>query len=146
MNGSTASGFCSDRGYVASSTRNHSVRTAVMLGIDLHDLIPKTRTTFTMPAAETSDKDHYLAISKRLLDHAKVHGFYFRRARSSVDAPLVGTRYRAGITEVVRIDGWRHNCQAWRQPSRLVLAKPPTDATDYVSGSALNVLNRVVCW
>lgn len=99
-----------------------------------------------MPATETYDRDHYLDISKRLLDHTKVHGFHFRRTRPGVDAPLVGIRYRAGFTEVVRIDGWRHNCQAWRQPNKLVLAKPPQNATDYVSGSALHVLNRVVCW
>lgn len=99
-----------------------------------------------MSTDDTDDKDYYLELSKRLLDHAKVHGFYFRRARPGIDAPLVGIRYRAGVTEVVRIDGWRRNCQAWRQPSKLVLAKPPEDATEYVAGSALNVLNRVVCW
>lgn len=61
-------------------------------------------------------------------------------------APLVGTRYRQGWTEVVRIDGWRSNCQAWKQPHKLVLAVPPKDAFDQVSGSALNVLNKVVYW
>lgn len=95
----------------------------------------------------TSDSaPDYVLISKRLLDHAKVHGFYFRRTKPIVDAPLVGIRYRPGWTEVVRIDGWRQNCSAWRQASRLVLAAPPAGSKDYVSGSALNVLNKVVTW
>jgi hypothetical protein len=88
----------------------------------------------------------YLSISLSLLDHAKAHGFYFRRVSPLVDAPIVGIRYRYSWTEVVRIDGWRKNCQAWKQPNKLVLAAPPVDAYDYVSGSALNVLNKVVCW
>jgi hypothetical protein len=92
------------------------------------------------------NSDHYLEISKRLLDHAKVHGFYFRRTHPGRDAPLVGIRYRVGLTEVIRIDGWRHNCRAWRQQSKLVLAKPSEDAADYIEGSALNVLNKVVTW
>lgn len=28
----------------------------------------------------------------------------------------------------------------------LVLARPPVNAVEYVSGAALNVLNRVACW
>lgn len=102
-----------------------------------------------MPNVTEETKDaprDWLEISMRLLDHAKVRGFYFRRARPLADAPLVGTRYRNGKTEVVRIDGWRRNCQAWRQPNMLVLARPPENAEEYVSGSALNVLNRVACW
>lgn len=88
----------------------------------------------------------YLEISKALLGHAKAHGFFFRRASPHPDAALVGTRYRPAWTEVVRIDGWRSNCQAWKQPARLVLAAPPEDAFEYVAGSALNVPNRVACW
>lgn len=88
----------------------------------------------------------YLTISMSLLDHAKTHGFYFRRVAPRPDAAIVGIRYRHGWTEVVRLDGWRSNCQAWKQPTKLVLAVPPQDAFDHSSGSALNVLNRVVCW
>jgi hypothetical protein len=88
----------------------------------------------------------YVEISKSLLDHAKTRGFYFRRVSLLSGAPLVGTRYRQCWTEVVRIDGWRSNCQAWKQPRKLVLAGPPENAFDQVSGSALNVLNKVVCW
>lgn len=88
----------------------------------------------------------YLTISMRLLDHAKVHGFHFCRTKPTVDAPLVGIRYRKNWTEVVRIDGWRADCSAWKQPNRLVLARPPAKAEDHVSGSALNVLDRVVSW
>lgn len=99
-----------------------------------------------MPNKEAETAPDYLAISMRLLDHAKVKGFYFRRVMPSVDAPLVGVRYRPGWTEVVRIDGWKENCSAWRQPNRLVLAGPPVGADEYVSGSALHVLNRVATW
>lgn len=99
-----------------------------------------------MPRQDTTETPDYLTISMRLLDHAKVKGFYFHRAMPTVDAPLVGTRHRPGWTEVIRIDGWRENCSAWKQPNRLVLADPPIGADDYVSGSALNVLNRVVTW
>lgn len=95
---------------------------------------------------EDSEIPDYLTISMRLLDHAKIKGFYFRRTVATVDAALVGTRYRPGWTEVIRIDGWRENCSAWRQQNRLVLARPPEGAEDYVSGSALNVLNHVVNW
>lgn len=98
-----------------------------------------------MPDKETEAPD-YLTISMRLLDHAKRKGFYFRRAMPTVDAPLVGVRYRPNWTEVVRIDGWRENCSAWKQPNRLVLAAPPAGAEDYVSGSALHVLNQVATW
>lgn len=88
----------------------------------------------------------YLTISMRLLDHAKSHGFYFRRVKPLIDAPLIGIRYRHGLTEVIRIGGWSRDCSAWKQANRLVLARPPEDAEDYVSGSALHVLNRVVTW
>jgi hypothetical protein len=88
----------------------------------------------------------YLEISMQLLDRAKVHGFFFRRTKATKDAPLVGTRHRDGLIEVVRIDGWREKCSAWKQTSRLVLAKPPHDCQEYITGSALNVLNRVVIW
>ena len=95
---------------------------------------------------DTTETPEYLTISMRLLDHAKVKGFYFRRTKPTVDAPLVGVRYRRIWTEVIRIDGWRENCTAWKQPNRLVLAGPPVGAEDYVEGSALNVLNRVATW
>lgn len=98
-----------------------------------------------MPDDQTEVPD-YLTISTRLLDHAKVKGFHFRRVLATVDAPLVGVRYRPRRTEVIRIDGWRANCSAWKQPNRLVLSGPPVGAEDYVEGSALNVLNRVLTW
>lgn len=105
----------------------------------------RTTTDAGASATETEAPD-YLTISMRLLDHAKVHGFYFRRTKPTPDAPLEGIRYRKDWTEVVRIDGWSADCQAWKQPNPLVLAKPPANAEDYASGSALNVLNRVATW
>lgn len=96
--------------------------------------------------ADDDEPIDYLTISMSLLNHARTQGFYFRQAAPRPDAALVGTRFRHGWTEVVRIDGWRSNCQAWKQPGKLVLAIPSENASEHVSGSALHVLNRVVCW
>lgn len=113
--------------------------------IDLSGLIPTTRMTSLMTAHDDPPVD-YVQISRRLFDHVQAHGFFFWRASPHPDAALIGARYRPGWTEVVRLNGWRSKCQAWKQPRRLVLAVPPPEAFEYLDGSALNVLNRVVCW
>lgn len=99
-----------------------------------------------MPSNKMTHAPDYLTISMELLNHAKRKGFHFRRTLPTVDAPMVGIRYRRTWTEVIRIDGWKENCSAWKQSNRLVLAGPPAGATDYIEGSALNVINRVITW
>ncbi|MGH4004446.1 MAG: hypothetical protein ACRDSO_10090 [Pseudonocardiaceae bacterium] len=60
-----------------------------------------------------------LVIAMRLLDHAKLRGFQFRRSAPGEDGPLVGERVTGDWVDAIRIvgfsrDWWSAGCTAVR--------------------------------
>jgi hypothetical protein len=47
-----------------------------------------------------------VVITKRLLDHAKLHGFEFRRVAPGEDGPLVGNRVSGDWVDLIHIEGF----------------------------------------
>lgn len=62
---------------------------------------------------ETDSPD--VVIAKRLLDHAKLHGFEFRRIAPGEDGPLVGNRVCGDWVDLIHIEGFSRDCFAWRK-------------------------------
>lgn len=62
----------------------------------------------------TSDSPD-LVMAKRLLDHAKLDGFQFRRIAPGEDGPLVGNRVTGDWADTIHIQGFSRDCFAWRQ-------------------------------
>jgi hypothetical protein len=54
-------------------------------------------------------------IAKRLLDHAKLRGFAFRRAVPGADGPLIGKRTGDAWVDIIHIAGFSRDCLAVRQ-------------------------------
>ncbi|MGH3872101.1 MAG: hypothetical protein ACRDSR_11415 [Pseudonocardiaceae bacterium] len=93
---------------------------------------------------ETDSPD--VAIAKRLLDQAKLRGFQFRRIAPDQDGPLVGHRISAGWVDLIHIDGFSHDCFAWRQRTSSPILPEGTLAQRRVQGSALDVLGEALTW
>ncbi|MGH3985307.1 MAG: hypothetical protein ACRDST_22125 [Pseudonocardiaceae bacterium] len=86
-----------------------------------------------------------LVIAKRLLDHAKVSGFQFRRV-AGPDGALLGTRHTDVWTDTVYLDGFSRGCYATRE-RKVSLVAPGSALIEYRAiGDALNVLNAVLTW
>lgn len=56
-----------------------------------------------------------VVIAKRLLDYAKLSGFEFRRVAPGEDAPLVGHRIGDDCVDLIHLEGFSHDCFAWRK-------------------------------
>lgn len=75
-----------------------------------------------MEATDSPD----VVIAKRLLDHARLGGFTFRRIAPGEDAPLVGYRLSDGWVDLVHIEGFSRDCFAWRKrTSSLIVPRMP---------------------
>lgn len=53
-----------------------------------------------------------VVIAKRLLDHAELRGFAFRRAVPGEDGALVGQRVNGDWIDIVHIAGFSRDCLA----------------------------------
>lgn len=87
-----------------------------------------------------------VVIARRLLDHAKAHGFHFRRLAPGADGPLWGVRETGQWRDTVFIGGFSNSCSANRQRKSSLIVPAGLLVTDRIEGTALNVLNRVATW
>jgi len=87
-----------------------------------------------------------LVIAKRLLDHAKLRGFEFRRGAPGADGPLVGYRMSDGWMDTIYIEGFSRDCFAWRKRRSPLIISGDRLIERRVDGSALNVLDEVLTW
>jgi hypothetical protein len=94
---------------------------------------------------ETADGPDVM-IAKRLLDHAKLGGFTFRRAAPGVDAPLVGHRVSDDWVDLIHLEGFSRGCFAWRKRTSSLIVSGDALVQRRVEGSALDVLNEVLAW
>lgn len=94
--------------------------------------------------AETDSPD--LVIAKRLLDHAKLCGFEFRRVAPGVDGPLVGHRVSDRWVDLIHIEGFSRDCFAWRKRTTSLIVPEGGLVEHRVDGRAVDVLNEVLTW
>ncbi|MGH3929420.1 MAG: hypothetical protein ACRDTF_05520 [Pseudonocardiaceae bacterium] len=87
-----------------------------------------------------------LAIAKRLLDHAKLRGFRFRRGAPGEDGPLVGNQVSGDLVDTIHIEGFSSGCFAWRKRTSSLIVPGDALVERRVDGSALTVLNEVLTW
>lgn len=87
-----------------------------------------------------------LVIAMRLLDHAKLCGFEFRRGSPGEDGPLVGHRVSGNWVDIVHIEGFSRDCFAWRKRTSSLIVPGNELVERRVDGSALDVLNEVLTW
>lgn len=87
-----------------------------------------------------------LVIAMRLLDHAKLCGFEFRRAAPGEDGPLLGNRVSGNWVDTIRIEGFSRDCFAWRTRTSSLIVPGNGLMERRVDGSALDVLNEVLTW
>jgi hypothetical protein len=99
-----------------------------------------------VPRPVVTDDSPDVMLAKRLLDHAKLCGFQFRRAALGEDAPLVGNRASGNWVDLIHIDGFSHDCFAWRKPISALIVPEDSRMERWVDGSALDVLNEVLTW
>ncbi|MGH3941914.1 MAG: hypothetical protein ACRDTG_25485 [Pseudonocardiaceae bacterium] len=94
----------------------------------------------------SADDSLDLVIAKRLLDHAKLLGFEFRRSAPGQDGPLVGNRITGDWVDLVRIEGFSRDCFAWRKRTSPLIVPGDELVEHQVHGSVLTVLNEVLTW
>ena len=89
-----------------------------------------------------------VVIAKQLLDHARLRGFTFQRATSGTDVTLVGHRISEDWIDVIRLEGFSHDCSAWREWTSSLIVSPDElgQCQHRVQGSAVDVLNEVLTW
>ncbi|HEY2765085.1 MAG TPA: hypothetical protein VGJ13_13935 [Pseudonocardiaceae bacterium] len=87
-----------------------------------------------------------LVIAKRLIDQLRHRGFQFRRIAPGPDGPLVGDRVCGDWVDTVHIEGFSRDCIAWRKRRSSLFVVGDGLIECRVDGSALTVLNEVLCW
>jgi hypothetical protein len=87
-----------------------------------------------------------LATAKWQLDHLKARGFVFERTAPGEDGPLLVRRESGRWLDLVYVQGFSHDCMAWRERlSPLVL--PGRGGVDrHISGGAVEVFGEVLSW
>lgn len=93
-------------------------------------------------AAESPD----LVIAMRLLDHAKLRGFQFRRVAPGPDGALLGTRRTVDWTDTVYLDGFSQDCYALRERTTSLVVPDDVLVEHRTTGGAITVLNTVLTW
>lgn len=86
-----------------------------------------------------------LVIAKRLLDYAKQGGFAFQRTAPGEDGPLVGCRVGDSCIDLIHIEGFSHDCFAWRKRVSPLIVSNNT-VVQQVEGGVLEVPNDVLTW
>lgn len=94
----------------------------------------------------TSPDSPDLAQTKRLLDDLKAAGFHFVRTAPGEDGPLRGHRVTERWEDTVHIEGFSHDCMAWRQRRSLLIVPGEGVVERRVTGGALTVLAEVANW
>lgn len=87
-----------------------------------------------------------LVIAMRLLDHAKVCGFQFRRVAPGEDGLLVGNRVTGDWVGAIHIEGFSRGCFAWRKRTSSLIVPGEGLVERRVHGNALTVLYEVLTW
>ena len=87
-----------------------------------------------------------LVIAKRLLDHAKLRGFQFRRVAEGPDGALLGTRRTGEWTDTIYLNGFSRDCYALRERATSLLVPSNALVERRATGDALNVLNAALTW
>lgn len=87
-----------------------------------------------------------LVIARRLLDHTRLHGFWFRRTAPGPDGPLIGTRQTDEWFDTIHLAGFSRGCSATRERRCSLIVPGDGMVAQRVEGSALNVLNAVLTW
>ncbi|MGH3937969.1 MAG: hypothetical protein ACRDTG_04930 [Pseudonocardiaceae bacterium] len=87
-----------------------------------------------------------LVIAMRLLDHAKLRGFAFRRVAGGPDGALLGTRHTGDWSDTIYLDGFSRDCYAQRERATSLLVPEHALVEHHVTGDALNVLNTALSW
>jgi hypothetical protein len=85
-------------------------------------------------------------IAKRLLDQLKQCGFQFQRIAPGEDGPVIGKRVTGDCVDIIQIEGFSHDCFAWRQRSSSLIVPGGGLVERRADGSALDVLNEVLTW
>lgn len=85
-------------------------------------------------------------IAKRLLDQLKLQGFAFHRIAPGPDGPLVGQRTTGNTVDTIWIEGFSHDCAAWRTRTSSLIIPGGGRVECRVDGSALKVLHEVLTW
>lgn len=94
---------------------------------------------------ETGDSPD-LVIAMQLLDHAKLCGFEFQRTAPGEDAPLMGLRVSNNWVDLIHIEGFSHDCFAWRKRRSSLIVQGDGLVENRVDGCAIDVLNEVLTW
>ncbi|MGH3913406.1 MAG: hypothetical protein ACRDTC_08350 [Pseudonocardiaceae bacterium] len=87
-----------------------------------------------------------LVIAKRLLDHAKLHGFEFQRIATGPDGALLGTRRTGEWIDIIHLNGFSRDCYALRKRTTSLIVSGNALVERRTTGDALNVLNAVLTW
>ncbi|MGH3768473.1 MAG: hypothetical protein ACRDS0_16495 [Pseudonocardiaceae bacterium] len=87
-----------------------------------------------------------LVIAMRLLDSLKLCGFKFQRGAPGEDGGLIGHRVSGDRVDVVLIEGFSHDCVAWRQRETSLIIPGSGRVERRVDGGAIDVLNEVLTW
>jgi hypothetical protein len=87
-----------------------------------------------------------VARAKQLVDELRAQGFEFVRTAPGLDGPLMGRRLGAEWVDFVYVEGFSHDCIAWRQ-RRSPLVVPGQGLVERrVTGGALTVLAEALSW
>jgi hypothetical protein len=87
-----------------------------------------------------------VVIAKRLLDQLKLCGFQFERIAPGEDGPLIGNRVTGDYVDMIHIEGFSHDCFAWRQRSSSLILPGGGLVERRAAGSAIDVLHEVLTW
>ena len=87
-----------------------------------------------------------LVSAMRLLDELKVAGFVFARTAPGMDGPLMGRRMTDDFVDFVYIEGFSHDCIAWRQRRSPLVVTGEGLVERRIVGGVLTVLHEVSNW
>lgn len=87
-----------------------------------------------------------MVIARRLLDHARLQGFRFRRLACGPDAPVEGVRESGQWVDTIYLAGFSSGCRALRRRRSSLLVPGSAVVACEVNGSALIVLNTALTW
>lgn len=92
--------------------------------------------------ADSSD----VARAKQLVDELKAQGFEFVRTAPGLDGPLMGRRRAEHFVDFVYVEGFSHDCIAWRQRQSPLVVAGEGLVERRITGGALTVLAEALGW